>query len=113
MATGAAWPTTLARCRLLTPVDGSAIVGPKNVDQGYFFAGDVPVYGQQVGATTPAAGVSARATPDRRVRPADRRRAAKVGEIFSVGTLFAFNECDAEVKISGVSDRRFVSVELA
>src|SRR6202030_2508092 len=36
----------------------------------------------------------------------------KVGEIVSVGTLFAFDECDAEVKVSGDSDRRFVSVEV-
>ena len=37
---------------------------------------------------------------------------AKVGELVAVGTTYAFDECDAELKVSGVG-RRFVALTLA
>jgi hypothetical protein len=37
---------------------------------------------------------------------------SKVGEIGSVGTLFALDECDIDIKVPGQSDRRFTSIEL-
>ena len=37
---------------------------------------------------------------------------AKVGEVGSLSTLFAFDECDAEVKLPGRPDPRFVTVQL-
>lgn len=95
------------------PVDGSAIVGPKDVDQGYFFAGDVAVYGQQVSADDTTLLAYLRAL--RRIDVCGLLTGDamnKIGETFSVGTLFAFSECDSEVKVSGESNRRFVSVEL-
>jgi hypothetical protein len=33
-------------------IDGAAAVGPRVVDRAYFFAGEVPVYGQSVSPTT-------------------------------------------------------------
>ncbi len=37
---------------------------------------------------------------------------AKIGEIGSVGTLFAFDECDVDIKMPGEADRRYVSIEV-
>ena len=37
---------------------------------------------------------------------------AKIGEVVSLATLFAFDECDAEVKLPGRPDPRFVTVAL-
>jgi hypothetical protein len=39
---------TLVGCS--PPIDGKPVVGPTDLDQAYFFAGDVPVYGQRPGA---------------------------------------------------------------
>ncbi len=103
--------TLLASCS--HPIDGRPVLGSKNADPGFFFAGDVPVYGQQVGRDD--VGYLAYLRALRRVDVCGMLTGdalAKVGQIVSVGTLFAFDECDAEVKISGVSERRFVSVEL-
>ncbi len=110
LAAGAA-AATVVGCS--TPVDGRAIAGPKAVDQAYFFAGDVAVYGQRVSADDAALLAYLRAL--RRIDVCGLLTGDalnKIGETLSVGTLFAFSECDSEVKVSGDSNRRFVSVEL-
>jgi hypothetical protein len=95
------------------PVDGRPVIGSKNVDQGFFFAGDVAVYGQPVDADDTTLLAYLRAL--RRVDVCGLltgEALAKVGETLTVGTLFVFDECDAELKVSGENHRRFVSVEL-
>jgi hypothetical protein len=37
---------------------------------------------------------------------------AKVGEIVSVGTLFALDECDVDIKVPGETNRRYASIEV-
>src|SRR5262245_2154690 len=76
-------------------IDGSAVMGPRDVDPAYFFAGDVPTYGQQIAPGDVTALAYLRAV--RRIDPCGlltRDAMAKVGEIGSVGTLFALDECD-------------------
>jgi hypothetical protein len=105
--------TTSALVGCSPPIDGKPVVGPKDVDQAYFFAGDVPVYGQRLRADDITMLAYLRAL--RRIDVCAllaRDALPKVGETVSVGTLFAFDECDAEVKVSGDSSRRFVSVEV-
>ncbi|HEX9175747.1 MAG TPA: hypothetical protein VF874_06485 [Mycobacterium sp.] len=101
--------TLLTSCS--APIEGTPVIGPKDVDQSFFFAGDVPVYGQQLSADDISYLAYLRAL--RRVDVCGLiSTSANIGELVSVGTLFAFDECDAELKVSGVSERRFVSVEL-
>jgi hypothetical protein len=95
------------------PVDGTARVGPREVDPAAFFAGPVPTYGLPVSAGDVEALAYLRAI--RRIDPCGlltREDLAKIGEIGSVGTLFAFDECDADVKVPGEAARRYMSVEL-
>jgi hypothetical protein len=95
-------------------VGGHARAGQRDVDPGYFFAGAVPLYGQNVGADDTVVLAYLRAL--RRIDVCglvDRDAMSKIGEINSVGTLYAFDECDLDLKVSGVSLRRFVGVELA
>jgi hypothetical protein len=95
------------------PVAGHAKAGPREVDQAYFFAGEVPTYGQTVSASDTTALAYLRAL--RRVDVCglvSGDALAKIGEISSVGTLFAFDECDLDLKMSGASVRKFVAVEL-
>jgi hypothetical protein len=94
-------------------VDGSAAVGPREVDPAYFFAGDVATYGRHVnpGDVTTLAYLRAM----RRVDPCGlltRDAMAKVGEIGSVGTLFALDECDVDIKMPGDANRRYASIEV-
>ncbi len=82
-------------------------------DPAFFFAGAVPTYGQQVSPSQLNRLAYLRAL--RRIDPCDllsRAAMAKVGEIGSVGTMFAFNECDVDIKVAGDSARRYVSVEV-
>jgi hypothetical protein len=105
--------TLLALVGCSPPVDGRPVVGPKDVDQGYFFAGDVAVYGQRVDPDDTTLLAYFRAL--RRIDVCGLLTGAalaKVGETLSVGTIFAFDECDAELKVSGDTARRFVSAEL-
>jgi hypothetical protein len=94
-------------------VDGHPLTGRRDVDPGYFFAGTVPLYGQ-----SPSADDTAHLAYLRALRRIDvcgllnRDMMAEIGEIHSVGTLYALNECDIDVKVSGVSPRKFVAVEL-
>lgn len=104
--------TAIAGCT--APIDGTPVVGPKDVDQGYFFAGDVALYGQHVSADDATILAYLRAL--RRIDVCGLltgEALARVGETLSVGTLFAFDECDAELKVSGDTARRFVSAELS
>lgn len=106
-------PTAVLACGCSAVVQGRPAAGPREVDQAYFFAGGVPVYGQTVAAPDVAMLAYLRAL--RRIDVcgiAARDVLADVGEINSVGTLFAFNECDVDFKISGESGRRIASVEL-
>ncbi|KAA0085643.1 hypothetical protein CIW52_07095 [Mycolicibacterium sp. P9-64] len=82
-------------------------------DQAYFFAGDVPTYGQTVSPDDVTRLGYLRAL--RRIDPCGlltRESMAKVGEIGSVGTLFAFDECDVDVKVAGENTRWFLSIQL-
>ncbi|CAN5347667.1 hypothetical protein BH11ACT7_BH11ACT7_37900 [soil metagenome] len=85
-------------------------------DPGFFFDGPVPTYGQRVDALD-----TVRLAYLRALRRVDvcglvgQPSLAKIGEIQSLGTLFAFDECDVEVKSPGRMFARFISatVELA
>lgn len=95
------------------PVGGRPVLAHDTADQSFFFAGDVPTYGRQVSDVDVADLAYLRAL--RRIDVCGLVTGdtlASVGQLISVGTLFAFDECDAELKISGVSERRLVSVEL-
>jgi hypothetical protein len=94
-------------------VDGSAAMGPREVDPAYFFAGDVPTYGQRVNPSDVTTLAYLRAA--RRVDPCGlltREAMAKIGEIGSVGTLFALDECDVDIKVPGEAHRRYASIEV-
>jgi hypothetical protein len=94
-------------------VQGAAATGSRDVDPAYFFAGEVPLYGQTVSAGDVVALAYLRAM--RRVDPCGlltREAMAKIGEIGSVGTLFALGECDVDIKLPGVSHRKYASVEI-
>jgi hypothetical protein len=94
-------------------VDGTAVAGSRGSDPGFFFADEVPVYGQTVSNSDTIALAYLRAM--RRVDVCglvDRQALAKIGEIGSVGTLFALDECDIDIKVPGDIDRTFVSIQL-
>jgi len=94
-------------------VGGSAAMGPRDIDPTYFFAGDVPTYGQRANPGDVIALAYLRAM--RRIDPCGlltRDELAKVGEIGSVGTLFALDECDVDIKVSGQTHRRYASIEV-
>lgn len=82
-------------------------------DPAYFFAGPVPTYAQSVSPAQRDRLAYLRAL--RRVDPCDlltRDSLAGVGEIGSVATMFAFDECDIDIKVAGESSRRYVSVDI-
>jgi hypothetical protein len=92
-------------------LDGKAVKGPP--DSAFFFAGEVPIYGQPVRSDDIARLKYLRAM--RRIDVCGLLSGgtlAKIGELVSVGTTLAFDECDAELKVSGGA-RRFLSVTLA
>jgi hypothetical protein len=94
-------------------VGGTAQTGSRDVDPASFFAGAVPTYGVPIGSDGTDALAYLRAV--RRIDPCGlltRDELAKIGEIGSVGTLFAFDECDVDVKVPGETERRYVSVEV-
>ncbi|WP_029117290.1 hypothetical protein [Mycobacterium sp. URHB0044] len=94
-------------------VDGAARPGSRDVDPASFFAGAVATYGQPVSSDDVDGLAYLRAL--RRIDPCGlltHDDLVKIGEIGSVGTLFAFDECDVDVKVPGETDRRYVSVEL-
>jgi hypothetical protein len=91
-------------------VDGSAQPKAEAGDPGFFFDGAVPTYGQRISALDAVRLAYLRAL--RRVDVCglvDQRSLAKIGEIQSMGTLFAFDECDVEVKSPGQVFARFIS----
>jgi hypothetical protein len=94
-------------------VDGRATVGSRDAGAAYFFAGDVGFFGQTVSAADKTALAYLRAL--RRIDVCgllNHDAFAKVGEIISVATLFAFNECDVDIKVPGAQARTLASVEL-
>jgi hypothetical protein len=102
--------TMLALSGCAREVDGRPAAGPRDVNPAYFFAGDVATYGQPV--TPDGKVVLAYLRALRRIDVCGLVSPAKVGEVGSVSTLYAFNECDADVKVSGAAGRRFVTVEV-
>lgn len=94
-------------------LEGAAAMGPREVNPAYFFAGDVPTYGQRLNSDEVTTLAYLRAM--RRIDPCGlltRDALAKVGEIGSVGTLFAFDECDVDIKMPGEANRRYASIEV-
>lgn len=94
-------------------VEGSAAMGARDVDAAYFFAGEVPTYGQRVDPGDVVTLAYLRAA--RRVDPCGlltREEMTKIGEIGSVGTLFALDECDVDIKVPGEAKRRYASIEV-
>jgi hypothetical protein len=94
-------------------IEGTAAVGPRDVDPAYFFAGGVPTFGQRVSPDEVTTLAYLRAM--RRIDPCGlltRDAMAKIGEIGSVGTLYAFDECDVDIKVPGDAKRRYASVEV-
>lgn len=94
-------------------VDGSARPTTGGGDPSAFFHGAVPTYGQQVSSNDKIRLAYLRAL--RRIDVCgltDQDALARVGEIHSVGTLFAFNQCDVNVKVPGEVAPRYVSATL-
>ncbi len=94
-------------------LEGIATMGPRGVDPAYFFAGDVPTYGQRLHPDEVTTLAYLRAM--RRIDPCGlltRGALAKIGEIGSVGTLFALDECDVDIKVPGEANRRYASIEV-
>jgi len=105
--------TTLALTGCSRSLEGAAAMDPRQVDPTYFFAGDVPTYGQRLRPDEVTTLAYLRAM--RRIDPCGlltRDALAKVGEIGSVGTLFAFDECDIDIKMPGEANRRYASIEV-
>jgi hypothetical protein len=105
--------TMLALTGCSRGIEGSAAMASRDVDPSYFFSGKVPTYGQRVAAKDVTTLAYLRAM--RRIDPCGlltRESLAKIGEIGSVGTLFALDECDVDVKVPGEADRRYASVEV-
>jgi hypothetical protein len=105
--------TVLALTGCSRGIEGSAATGSREVDPSYFFSGEVPTYGQRVAADDVTTLAYLRAM--RRIDPCGlltRESLARVGDIGSVGTLFALDECDVDVKVPGENDRRYASIEV-
>jgi hypothetical protein len=95
------------------PIDGSAQMASRDVDKAYFFAGEVPTYGQTVGPDDVTALAYLRAM--RRIDPCGlltRDAMSKIGEIGAVGTLYTLDECDIDIKMPGEANRRYASIEV-
>ncbi|MGB3482571.1 MAG: hypothetical protein WBB07_10210 [Mycobacterium sp.] len=81
---------------------GVATIGASGDEQAAFFEGDPPTYGQQVSSAD-----EIRLAYLRALRRLDvcglvnQQSLARIGEIRLMGTLFAFDECDVEVKVAG------------
>ena len=94
-------------------LEGTAAMGPREVDAAYFFAGDIPTYGQRLNPDEVTTLAYLRAM--RRIDPCGlltRDSLAKTGEIGSVGTLYALNECDVDIKVPGEAHHRYASIEV-
>jgi hypothetical protein len=92
---------------------GTPAMGSRDVDPAYFFAGAVPTYGQRVNPDEVTTLAYLRAM--RRIDPCGlltRDALAKVGEIGSVGTLFALDECDVDIKVAGEANRHYAGIEV-
>ena len=95
-------------------VGGSARRGSQAVDPGFFFAGPVAAFGRTLSPADTATLSYLRAL--RRIDVCglvNRDTVGKVGEIDWYGTLFAFDECDAAVKVPGRTAQEYLSVEVA
>jgi hypothetical protein len=107
--------TALAVLMVLTGCVRAIAGSPRatGYDESYFFAGEVPTYGQTVSPDDVTRLGYLRAL--RRIDPCGMLThdvMAKIGEIGSIGTLFAFDECDVDVKFAGDPARWFLSVQL-
>ncbi len=96
-----------------SPIEGTATTRDPSVDPAFFFAGDVPVYGQTVSKRDTVALSYLRAM--RRIDVcglADQQTLSSIGDVTSTSTLYALDECDIEVKLPGKADRRYLTVSL-
>lgn len=94
--------------------DGSPVAGPRDSDPAAFFAGAVPTHGQSLTDDEVATQAYLRAI--RRTDPCGfttREALARVGEVLSAGTTFAFNSCELEVKVAGSAEPKIISVVVA
>src|SRR4029079_11271553 len=92
---------------------GASHMCPRQVRPAYFFAGAVPTYGQHVNPDEVTALAYQRAV--RRIDPCGlltRAAMTKIGETGSVGTLYALDECDVDIKMPGEANRRYASIEV-
>jgi hypothetical protein len=106
------WPRCLCSPPAAAPSTGPRRWVPTTSTRAYSFAGGFPTYGQDVssGNATPA---YLRAM--RRIDPCGlvtRDGLAEIGEISFVGTLFALDECDIDIKVPAETDRRYASIEV-
>ena len=104
---------TLALIGCTRQIDGVAASASRDIDPAYFFGGEIPTYGRTVSPDDVATLSYLRAI--RRIDPCGlvtRDAMAKIGEIGSVGTLFAFNECDVDIKAPGETQRRYATIEV-
>ncbi len=95
------------------PVDGTATVREPAADPGFFFADDVPTHGQTVGKSDAVMLSYLRAM--RRVDVCglvEQQTQSGIGDISAMSTLYAFDECDVEIKMPGVANRKFLNVTL-
>jgi hypothetical protein len=103
---------TITGCAKST--QGFARAGAREVDPAAFFAGEVPTYGQSLTSDDDALLAYLRAL--RRVDACGLLTAAglaKIGEIGSVASFYAFDDCDFDIKVPGESERRYGSVEVS
>lgn len=92
-------------------IDGTAVAGDTTSDADRLFDRPAPTYGFDLSRNE--SNMLAYLQALRGIDPcgfADRDVFAGIGEIVSVGTLVAFDECGVDVEVSGQRDSEFISI---